>query len=156
MNSVYGSGSSSSTSMGAAMESSSDRSTMKFARICPLTDILGMYYMSYSPSSMLHFCSLPANSGFDSTCLIGWSVITTIGCAWKYHFSRLLACTKASTNFSTGVLKVHNKFSFSIGTVTVGSSAISFFICLNAASAFRSPLEITFLRAFLQAFEERQ
>ncbi|GJS75409.1 protein kinase-like domain, concanavalin A-like lectin/glucanase domain protein [Tanacetum coccineum] len=102
--SVNSSGSSSSTSMGAARELSSGRSTIKSAKICPLTDILGLYCMSYSPSSMLRFCNLPAISGFDSTCLIGWSVITTIGCAWKYLFSRLLACTKASTNFSTGAV----------------------------------------------------
>ncbi|GKD71490.1 hypothetical protein Tco_1325580, partial [Tanacetum coccineum] len=35
---------------------------MKSARICPLTDILGLYYMSYSRSSIIHFCSLPATS----------------------------------------------------------------------------------------------
>ncbi|GKB41476.1 hypothetical protein Tco_0886418, partial [Tanacetum coccineum] len=94
MKSVHGSGSSSLTSMGATRESSSGRSTMKSTRICPLIDIHGMYWISYSPSSMLHFCSLPVISGFDNTCLIGWSVITMIGCAWKYLFSCLLACTK--------------------------------------------------------------
>ncbi|GJV26906.1 hypothetical protein Tco_1383354, partial [Tanacetum coccineum] len=58
--SVHGSGSSSSTSMGAARESSFGRSIIKSAKICPLTDILGLYCMSYSLSFMLHFCNLPA------------------------------------------------------------------------------------------------
>nr|GEV45994.1 reverse transcriptase domain-containing protein [Tanacetum cinerariifolium] len=71
MNNDHGSGSFSSASMGVAGESSSRRSTMKSAKIYPFTDVLGMYCMSYSPSSILHFCSLPAISGFDNTCLIG-------------------------------------------------------------------------------------
>ncbi|GKG08547.1 hypothetical protein Tco_0334379, partial [Tanacetum coccineum] len=103
VNNVYGSGSSSSAFIEVSKDSSSGRSTMKSAKICPLTDVLGMYYISYSSSSMLHFCSLPTTSGLDSTCLIGWSVMTMIGCAWKYLFSRLLVCTNASTNFSIGV-----------------------------------------------------
>nr|GEX38189.1 hypothetical protein [Tanacetum cinerariifolium] len=46
VNNVHGSESSSLTLMGAAEESSSGRSTMKSAKICPLTDILGLYFMS--------------------------------------------------------------------------------------------------------------
>ena len=34
-------------------------STMKSAKICPLTDVLGLYLMSNSLSSMAHFTSLP-------------------------------------------------------------------------------------------------
>ncbi|GJX54658.1 hypothetical protein Tco_0283027 [Tanacetum coccineum] len=72
-------------------DSSSRRSTMKSDKICPFTDVLGLYCMSYSPSSILHLCILHVTSGFDSTCLIGWSVMTMIGCAWNYLFSLLLA-----------------------------------------------------------------
>ncbi|GKF53709.1 hypothetical protein Tco_0160619, partial [Tanacetum coccineum] len=74
---------------------------MKSAKISPFTDVLGLYCMSYSPSSILHFCSLPAISGLDNTCLIGWSVMTMIICAWKYLVSCLIACPKASANFSS-------------------------------------------------------
>nr|GFC98022.1 hypothetical protein [Tanacetum cinerariifolium] len=42
VNNVHRSGSFSSTSTGIARESSSGRSTMKSARICPLTDTLGL------------------------------------------------------------------------------------------------------------------
>nr|GEV84852.1 hypothetical protein [Tanacetum cinerariifolium] len=44
-------------------ESSSGRSTMKYAKICSLTDVHGLYCISYSPSSILHFCSLPTTFG---------------------------------------------------------------------------------------------
>ncbi|GJV88343.1 hypothetical protein Tco_1532281 [Tanacetum coccineum] len=64
--------------MGAARESSFDCSTMTYAKIYPLTDIIGMYCMSYSPSFILHFCNLLAISGFYSTCLIGWSMMTML------------------------------------------------------------------------------
>ncbi|GKG43457.1 hypothetical protein Tco_0480141, partial [Tanacetum coccineum] len=40
--SVHGSGCSSSTSIGTAKESSSGRSTMKSAKICPLINTLGL------------------------------------------------------------------------------------------------------------------
>ncbi|GKE81424.1 hypothetical protein Tco_1551424, partial [Tanacetum coccineum] len=71
VNNVHGSGSSSSASMGVSGESSFGRSTMKSANIYPLTDVLGLCCMSYSPNLILHFCSLPATSGLGSTCLIG-------------------------------------------------------------------------------------
>ncbi|GKD38190.1 hypothetical protein Tco_1258397 [Tanacetum coccineum] len=41
MNNIHGSGSYSLSSIGASSGSSSGRSTMKTARICPLTDVLG-------------------------------------------------------------------------------------------------------------------
>nr|GEX38190.1 hypothetical protein [Tanacetum cinerariifolium] len=47
VNNVHGSESSSLTLTGAAEESSSGRSTMKSAKICPLTDILGLYCFVY-------------------------------------------------------------------------------------------------------------
>ncbi|GJT42008.1 hypothetical protein Tco_0941873 [Tanacetum coccineum] len=103
VNNIHGSGSSSSASVVVTRESSSGRSTMKSAKIYPFTDVPGLYCMSYSPSSILHFCSLPVISGLDNTCLIGWSVMTMIICAWKYLFSCLIACTKASANFSSDV-----------------------------------------------------
>nr|GEX60572.1 ribonuclease H-like domain-containing protein [Tanacetum cinerariifolium] len=60
---VHRSGSSSSTSMGVSRESSSGRSIMKSAKICPLNDLLGL---------------LLATSGLYSIRLIGWSVMTMI------------------------------------------------------------------------------
>ncbi|GKB04552.1 hypothetical protein Tco_0832695 [Tanacetum coccineum] len=70
--SVHGSGSSSPTSIGTAKESSFGRSTMKSAKICPLIDILGLYFMSYSPSSMLYLCaSFPATLVL-TTHMIDW------------------------------------------------------------------------------------
>nr|GEY27520.1 hypothetical protein [Tanacetum cinerariifolium] len=71
INIVHGSKSSSSTSMGVAAESTFGHFTIKSTNICPFTDVLGLYCMSYSLSSILHFCRLPAIFGFDSTCLIG-------------------------------------------------------------------------------------
>nr|GEY57804.1 putative ribonuclease H-like domain-containing protein [Tanacetum cinerariifolium] len=93
VNKIHISGSSFSTSMAVSGSSSFRRSTMKSAMICPLTNTLGLECMAYSPNSILHFCSLPATSGLDNTCLMGWSVTTIIECAWKYLFKRLLACT---------------------------------------------------------------
>nr|GFA37512.1 hypothetical protein [Tanacetum cinerariifolium] len=81
VNKIHGSGSSSSISIRVSGQSSSGHSTIKSANICPLPDTLGLYYIAYSPNSMLYFCSLPAISGLDNTCCIGWSVITMIGCA---------------------------------------------------------------------------
>nr|GEW85279.1 hypothetical protein [Tanacetum cinerariifolium] len=63
VNSVYGYKSSSSASMGASRGLSFERSTKKSTKIYHLNDVLGLYCMSYSPSSMLHFCNLPAISG---------------------------------------------------------------------------------------------
>nr|GEV62361.1 copia protein [Tanacetum cinerariifolium] len=40
--------------------------------------------------------------GCDITCLMGWSVMTTIGCAWKYLCNLLAAQTSARTSFSIG------------------------------------------------------
>ncbi|GKF61747.1 hypothetical protein Tco_0181801, partial [Tanacetum coccineum] len=42
VNSIHGSESSSLSSIGVSGESSSGRSTMKSARICPLTEVLGL------------------------------------------------------------------------------------------------------------------
>nr|GEW08255.1 hypothetical protein [Tanacetum cinerariifolium] len=100
---IHGSGSSYLSSIDVSGVSSSRRSTMKSARICPFTDVLGRYGMSCSPSSNLYLSSLPVTSGLDSSCFIGRSVITTIVCTWKYLFNRLLAVTKESISFSIRV-----------------------------------------------------
>ncbi|GKB26156.1 hypothetical protein Tco_0865557 [Tanacetum coccineum] len=97
---------------------------MKSAKICPFTDVLGMYY---SPSSILHFCSLPAISGLDRTCLIGWSMMTMIGATNEVD----CICFASYSVINTAL--------------TASRAAASF--------NFRSPLEITFLCAFLQGFE---
>ncbi|GJV24924.1 hypothetical protein Tco_1377619 [Tanacetum coccineum] len=82
---------------------SSGFSIRKSARICPFTDVLGRHVILCSPSIMLYFCNRPAISGRDIICLIGWSVITTMGCAWKYLRNLLAAKTSARTSFSIGV-----------------------------------------------------
>nr|GEY33076.1 hypothetical protein [Tanacetum cinerariifolium] len=91
VNNVHGFESPSFASMGVSNVSSSGRSTMKSTKICPLTDVLSLYCMSYSPSSILYFCILSAISGFDSIYLIGWSVMTIIDAANKidWHFLSL-------------------------------------------------------------------
>ncbi|GKA19859.1 reverse transcriptase domain-containing protein [Tanacetum coccineum] len=78
-------------------------SIRKSARICPFTDVLGRHVILCSPSIMLYFCNRPAISGRDIICLIGWSVITAIGCAWKYLRNLLAVKTSARTSFSIGV-----------------------------------------------------
>ncbi|GJS75348.1 hypothetical protein Tco_0725229 [Tanacetum coccineum] len=103
VNKVYGSGSSSGSVMSSSGDSSSGRSIMKSANIFPLIAVLGLYWISYPSSSNFHFSILPEISELDKSCFIGWSVITTIVCAWKYLFSRLLAMSKANTSFSMGV-----------------------------------------------------
>jgi hypothetical protein len=47
----------------------------------PLIAVRGLYEMLYSPKSTLYFCSRPDASGLEITCLMGWSVMTAIGCA---------------------------------------------------------------------------
>nr|GEV51152.1 hypothetical protein [Tanacetum cinerariifolium] len=132
VNNIHGSRSSSLTSMIMTMESSSGRPTMKSAKIYPFTDVLGMYCMSYSPSSILDFCILPTKSGFDSTCLIGWSVMTMIGCAWKYLFSLLLACTRDNTNFSIGRPHIPpNLCQFAFGMLCLPDAGKSLWRSLN-------------------------
>ncbi|GJX84533.1 hypothetical protein Tco_0335307 [Tanacetum coccineum] len=103
VNKVHGSGSSSGSVMSSFGDSSSGRSIIKSANIYPLIAVLGLYWISYPSSSNFHFSILPEISELDSSCFIGWSVITTIVCAWKYLFSRLLALSKANTSFSKGV-----------------------------------------------------
>ncbi|GKF43613.1 hypothetical protein Tco_0130165, partial [Tanacetum coccineum] len=71
VNSVHGFGSSSAPSMSVSSKLSSGHSIIKSARICPLTDVLGRYWMSCSSSSKLYLSSLPVTSEFDSICFIG-------------------------------------------------------------------------------------
>nr|GEX18559.1 hypothetical protein [Tanacetum cinerariifolium] len=113
VNSVHGSRSFTSASMGVSRESSSRHSTMKSAKICPLIDVLGLYYTLYSPSSILYFCILPVTS------------------AARYTISS----------------------SFSIGAVSVNSSGISFFICLNATSASAVHCKSLFFVHFLKVLK---
>ena len=53
-------------------------SMMKYAKICPLIDVLGLYLMSNSLSSIAHFISLPKVSGLCSIFFIGYSVGTSM------------------------------------------------------------------------------
>ncbi|GJS53339.1 hypothetical protein Tco_0626701 [Tanacetum coccineum] len=103
VNKVHGSSNSSGSAMSSSGDSSSGRSTIKSANICPLIDVLSLYWMSYPSSLNFHFSILLLISNFDNNCFIGRSVITTIVCAWKYRFSRLLALSKANINFFMGV-----------------------------------------------------
>ena len=47
---------------------------MKISNTCPLIAVLGLYLMSNSLSSMVHFTSLLEVSGVYSICFIGCSV----------------------------------------------------------------------------------
>ncbi|GKG26434.1 hypothetical protein Tco_0399580 [Tanacetum coccineum] len=100
---VQGSGASSGSVISSSGDSSSGRSTIKSANICPLIAVIGLYWISYPSSSNFHFSILPEISELDISCFIGWSVITTIVCAWKYLFSRLLALSKANTKVINSV-----------------------------------------------------
>ncbi|GKD20817.1 hypothetical protein Tco_1222520, partial [Tanacetum coccineum] len=82
---------------------SSSFSMRKSVRIWPFTDVRSRYVILCSPSMTLHFCNFPATLGRDITCLTGWSVMTTMGYAWKYLRNLLEAQTKAKTSFSIGV-----------------------------------------------------
>nr|GFA66382.1 hypothetical protein [Tanacetum cinerariifolium] len=77
-------------------------STRKSARIWPFIDVRGRYVILGYPSMTLHFCNRPATSGCDITCLMGWSVMTTMGCAWKYLCKLLAAQSSVRTSFSIG------------------------------------------------------
>nr|GEW28592.1 hypothetical protein [Tanacetum cinerariifolium] len=95
----------------ASSEASSGFSTRKSARIWPFTDVHSRYVILCSPSMTLYFCNRLAKSGRDITCLMGWSVITMMGCAWKYLRNLLAAQTSTKTSFSIGVLKSGKDFS---------------------------------------------
>nr|GEW97112.1 hypothetical protein [Tanacetum cinerariifolium] len=72
MNSVHGSKSSSSVSMGVFRESSFGRSTMKSAKICPLSDVLGLYFRDDN-----NCVSLAWLTKYASTCFASLFVIKT-------------------------------------------------------------------------------
>nr|GEU79384.1 hypothetical protein [Tanacetum cinerariifolium] len=95
-------------------EASFGFSTRKSARIWPFTDVCGWYVILCSPSMMLYFFNLPVTSGRDITCLMGWSMMTTMGCAWKYLRNLLAAQTGVRTSFSIGVLKSGKDFSVNL------------------------------------------
>ena len=57
---------------------------MKSTRAYALMAILGWYLMSNWLSLIAHWTILPATSGLFMDFLIGWSVITKMGFAWKY------------------------------------------------------------------------
>ncbi|GKC77915.1 hypothetical protein Tco_1128689 [Tanacetum coccineum] len=68
---VHGSGTSSSAVVYVDGSSSSGRSVMKSAKIWPQMDVRGLYLISNTPSSKVHFSILPAFSGRAKICLIG-------------------------------------------------------------------------------------
>ena len=56
---------------------------MKSTSTCPFFEILGLYRMSYSLSSIAQQAILPDKSGLCMVLRRGRSVSTTMGCAWK-------------------------------------------------------------------------
>ena len=75
-------------------------SMMKYAKTCPLIDVLGLYLMSNSLSSMTHFSSLPKVSGLCNY-LLHWVFCRNLdGVAWKYGRGLLAVVTNARTSFS--------------------------------------------------------
>ncbi|GJY46892.1 hypothetical protein Tco_0435955 [Tanacetum coccineum] len=55
---------------------------------------------SYGLSAVKSAKTWPRIDVLGLICLIGWSVTTTTGYAWKYHLNLLVACTSAKTSFS--------------------------------------------------------
>ena len=68
---------------------------MKSANTYPFFDSLGLYWMSYSLSSIAQRAILLEKSGLWSVLRRGRSVSTTMGCAWKYGWSFLAAIRRA-------------------------------------------------------------
>nr|GEX58442.1 reverse transcriptase domain-containing protein [Tanacetum cinerariifolium] len=64
-----------------------------------MNSVYGSCGVSITDASV-YFCNRHATSRRDITCLMGWLVMTTIGCAWKYLRSLLVAQTSARTSFS--------------------------------------------------------
>ena len=58
-------------------------SAMKSTSTCPFFESLGLYWMSYSLSSIAQHTILPNKSGLCMVLQRGRSVNTTMGCAWK-------------------------------------------------------------------------
>ena len=75
-------------------------STKKSTKSWAFTAILSLYRISNFESSTDHAIIFPIKSG--SICRIGWSILTTIRCAWKYWQRCWAVTTKAkatSSNF---------------------------------------------------------
>ena len=68
---------------------------MKSTNTCPFFDSLGLYWMSYSLSSIAERAILPEKSGLWSVLRRGRSVSTTMGYAWKYGQSFLATIRRA-------------------------------------------------------------
>ncbi|GJU15101.1 hypothetical protein Tco_1143067 [Tanacetum coccineum] len=127
VNKVHGSSNSSGSAMSLSRNSSSSRSMIKSANIYPLS----MSLLTSGPRRA-------RLTKYTRNCLPPLSVIKTA----------LIASLAAA--------KYMISSSFSFGAVSIGSSAMSFFICLKATSASCEPLKSLFLCAFSGFFEERQ
>ena len=68
---------------------------MKSVKTCPFFDSLGLYWMSYSLSSIAQRAIVLEKLGLWSVLRRGKSVSTTMGCAWKYGRSFLVAIRRA-------------------------------------------------------------
>ena len=73
---------------------------MKSAQTFPLIDVLGLYLMSNSLSSMSHFTNILEVSGLSNICFIGCSIGISMVWALKYGRSLLVVVTNAITSFS--------------------------------------------------------
>ena len=70
-------------------------SVIKSAKTCPFFYSIGLYWMSYSLSSITQQAILLEKLGLWSVLRRGRSVSTTMGCAWKYGQSFLAAIRRA-------------------------------------------------------------
>lgn len=73
---------------------------MKLPRHWTLSACLGWYCKPYFDNSIAQVTILPTKLGRWSICLIGWSILTMIGCAWKYK-RNIWAKNLARITFST-------------------------------------------------------
>ena len=73
---------------------------MKSAKTSTFFYSLGLYWMSYSLSSITHRAILPDKSGLWIVLRRERSVSTTMGCAWKYGQSFFIAIQRAKAAYS--------------------------------------------------------
>lgn len=68
--------------------------------VCAFMVVLGEYLISNSLYSIAHLSSLLAEFDFVSTCLRGWSIISSMECPRKCGMSFLVIVMRPTASFS--------------------------------------------------------
>lgn len=79
---------------------------MKSTNTWPLRLCRGLYSIPNLPSSMAHLTNRPERSNICKTTYIGWSVRTTMACAWKYGLIFLAVVCSDKATFSSLAYRV--------------------------------------------------